>query len=138
VEAQALLPVMKTDVTIEWGSERCVVLDCKFYADSFTQSFGQPRLKSDNLYQMSAYLHHHPFRAKGVPMHGVLLYPAVGANFLHHYDFMGQRLTIASVDLSQRWQSIHDRLLQVVGTAECPERASILKQGMTLEPSLEV
>lgn len=82
-------------------------------------------------------------------MHGVLLYPAVGADFLHHYDFMGHRLTVASVDLSERWQSIHDRLLQVVRTTERPKRASTaelvdldvelvktrsLKQGMTQEP----
>ena len=77
-EAQALLPVMKTDVTLEWGNERCVVLDCKCYANSFTQSFDQAKLKSGNLYQIAAYLHHHPHRSNGVPMHGVLLYPAVG------------------------------------------------------------
>ena len=148
-EAQALLPVMKTDVTLEWGNERCVVLDCKFYANSFTQSFDQAKLKSANLYQIAAYLHHHPYRSKGVPMHGVLLYPAVGADFLHHYDFMGHRLTVASVDLLERWQTIHDRLLQVVRTTERPERAATaelvdldaelvmtqsLKQGMTQRP----
>jgi len=123
-EAQALLPVMKTDVTLEWGDERCVVLDCKFYANSFTQSFDQAKLKSENLYQMAAYLHHHPHRSRGVPMYGVLLYPAVGDNFLHHYDFMGHRLTIASLDLRERWQSIHDRLLQVAKTTVCPDRAA--------------
>lgn len=113
-EAQALLPIMKTDVTIEWGAERCMVLDCKFYADSFTESFDQSRLKSHNLYQMAAYLHHHPMRAAGGAMHGVLLYPTVEADFLHQYDFMGHRLTIASVDLGERWQSIHERLLEIV------------------------
>lgn len=124
-EAQALLPVMKTDVTLEWGNERCVVLDCKFYANSFTQSFDQAKLVSDNLYQIAAYLHHHPHRSKGVPMHGVLLYPAVEADFLHHYDFMGHRLTIASVDLSEDWQTIHDRLLQVVLPIDFAKRAAI-------------
>jgi 5-methylcytosine-specific restriction endonuclease McrBC regulatory subunit McrC len=109
---------MKTDVTIEWGEERCVVLDCKFYANSFTQSFDQAKLKSDNLYQIAAYLHHHPLRSKGVPMHGVLLYPTVDADFLHHYDFMGHRLTVASLDLSERWQSIHERLLEVIRSTE--------------------
>jgi 5-methylcytosine-specific restriction endonuclease McrBC regulatory subunit McrC len=105
---------MKTDVTIEWGAERCLVLDCKFYANSFAESFDQTRLKSENLYQMAAYLHHHPARAAGGAMHGVLLYPTVEADFLHQYDFMGHRLTIASVDLGQRWQIIHERLLEVV------------------------
>lgn len=112
--AQALLPIMKTDVTIEWGAERCLVLDCKFYANSFAESFDQTKLKSENLYQMAAYLHHHPARAAGGAMHGVLLYPTVEADFLHQYDFMGHRLTIASVDLGQRWQSIHGRLLEIV------------------------
>lgn len=113
-EAQALLPGMVTDVTIEWGDERCVVLDCKFYENSFTERFDQMRLKSENLYQMAAYLHHHPLRAKGGTMHGVLLYPTVEADFLHEYDFMGHRLMIASVDLGQRWQGIHERLLEIV------------------------
>ncbi len=113
-EAQALLPRMETDVTIEWGEERCLVLDCKFYENSFSERFDQTRLKSGNLYQMAAYLHHHPVRTKGGTMHGVLLYPTVEADFLHQYDFIGHRLTIASVDLGQRWQNIHERLLEVV------------------------
>lgn len=122
-EAQALLPLMKTDVTIEWGSERCMVLDCKFYGSSFTQSFDQQKLKSENLYQMAAYLHHHPFRAAGGAMHGVLLYPTVESDFLHHYHFMGHRLTVASLDLGQPWKAIHQRLLQVVESAGLPNDA---------------
>jgi 5-methylcytosine-specific restriction enzyme subunit McrC len=105
---------MKTDVTIEWGRERCVVLDCKFYGSSFTQSFDKEKLKSVNLYQMAAYLHHHPFRAMGREMHGVLLYPTVKSDFIHQYDFMGHRLTVASVDLGKPWNDIHQRLLEVV------------------------
>lgn len=137
-EAQALMPLMKTDVTLEWGNERCVVLDCKFYANSFTQSFPKSKLKlnSSNLYQIAAYLHHHPHRSEGVPMHGVLLYPAVGADFLHHYDFMGHRLTIASVDLGENWQSIHDRLLHVVRATERPEPATTAKQFADLDAEL--
>lgn len=116
-EAQALLPIMRTDVTLVWGTERCLVLDCKFYTHSFTKWHNKDSIDSSHLCQIAAYLHHHPLRARGAAMHGVLLYPAVDANFLHQYDFMGHRLTVASVDLSQRWQTIHDRLLQVVQTA---------------------
>jgi 5-methylcytosine-specific restriction enzyme subunit McrC len=124
-EAQALLPIMRTDVTIEWGDERCVVLDCKFYENSFTERYDKNRIKSENLYQIAAYLHHHPSRAKGGAMHGVLLYPTIEADFLHQYDFMGHRLTIASVDLGLHWQSIHKRLLEIVSQSvgkkkECP------------------
>jgi 5-methylcytosine-specific restriction enzyme subunit McrC len=116
-QAQALLPSMKTDVTIEWGAERCMILDCKFYADSFSTFFDQARLNSSNLYQIAAYLHHHQIKFKGGIMYGVLLYPTVDVDFLHQYDFMGHRLTVASVDLGQRWQSIHERLLQIITTA---------------------
>ena len=105
-----------------------MVLDCKFYGTSFTQSFDQEKLKSDNLYQMAAYLHHHPFRAMGGAMHGVLLYPTVASDFLHHYDFIGHRLTVASVDLGKPWKSIHHRLLQVVGSADFPSKATAASQ----------
>jgi 5-methylcytosine-specific restriction enzyme subunit McrC len=136
-EAQSLIPVMKTDVTIEWGDERCVVLDCKFYENSFTESFDQLKLKSANLYQIAAYLHHHPHRAKGVPMHGILLYPCVEASFSHQYRFMSHRLTVASVDLDKQWQTIHSRLLEIVGSSICvqspasppPETVPVVRQG---------
>ncbi len=121
MEAQALLPLMKTDVTIDWGGGHCTVLDCKFYEHSFTRSFGEPKLDSGNLYQMAAYLHHHPLRALGGAMHGVLLYPAVDGNFLHHYDFMGHHLTVASVDLGQAWPDIHARLLNVIRWPHSPQ-----------------
>jgi 5-methylcytosine-specific restriction enzyme subunit McrC len=113
-EAHSLLPLMKTDVTIEWGQERCVILDCKFYSNSFTEYFEKEKLKSANLYQIAAYLHHHPLRKRGASMNGILLYPTVDADFLHQYDFMGHRLTIASVNLTQKWQIIHERLLEVI------------------------
>ena len=115
--AAALLPVMKTDVTIEWGGSRCLVLDCKYYTRSFCLSYEKPRLHSAHLYQISAYLHHHPLRAKGAAMHGVLLYPAVDVHFLHHYDFQGHRLTVASLDLARPWEQIHHRLMEVIETA---------------------
>jgi 5-methylcytosine-specific restriction enzyme subunit McrC len=116
-EARALLPIMKTDVSIDLGDGRCIVLDCKFYANCFAQSFDQDRLNSDNLYQIAAYLSHHPSRSSGAKMYGVLLYPTVDADFLHQYDFVGDRLTVASVNLNQGWQSIHERLLQIVNEA---------------------
>jgi len=121
-EAQSLVPIMKTDITVEWGTERCLIVDCKFYGDSFAWSYDQARLESPNLYQISAYLHHHPHRASGARMHGLLLYPTVELDFLHEFDFMGHRLTVASVDLNQPWQGIHERLLQIVNVAGCTAR----------------
>lgn len=113
-EAKALLPVMETDVTIEWADGSCLVLDCKCYGSSFALSYGKPKLHSSNLYQMAAYMHHHPLRVPDAKICGVLLYPAVNAHFLHLYDFMGRRLSVASVDLNQRWENIHARLLEIV------------------------
>lgn len=116
-EAKALLPTMNTDVTIEWADGSCLVLDCKCYGNSFALSYGQPRIHSANLYQMAAYMHHHPMRVPDAKICGVLLYPAVNAHFLHQYDFMGRRLSVASVDLNQRWEQIHARLLEIVHRA---------------------
>ncbi len=116
-EAQALLPKMKTDIAVEWGTNCCLVIDCKFYQNSFTYSFDKVRLISDHLYQIAAYLHHHPMGANGGKIYGCLLYPTVNDDFFHQYDFMGHRLTVATVDLGQRWQDIHERLLEIADVA---------------------
>lgn len=121
----ALLPTMKTDVCIEWPEGRCLVLDCKYYEHALTTGqYGEARLRSSALYQMAAYLQHHP-RARaggGAEVHGLLLYPQVQADFLHRYDFMGRQLTVASLDLARPWQEIHERLLHVVAVASLGER----------------
>lgn len=113
VGAEALLPEMRTDITLV-GASRRLILDCKFYHETLSGYFGSERLKSGNLYQMYAYVKNQSRKPGWETCEGLLLYPAIDETVEASFTLDGNRLHAATVDLNQSWQSIHERLVSLI------------------------
>lgn len=56
------MPTMNTDVTLSDASHT-IIIECKWTPTTLQITHGAQRLRSEHLYQLNAYLHHHPRRA---------------------------------------------------------------------------
>ena len=99
-----LLPRMQTDISaVRPGEYR--IIDAKFYRDTLSSFFDAEKVHSGNLYQMSSYL----MNAKaigGVQAAGMLIYPKVDRELREHYEILGRKVSLCTVDLQAPWQSI--------------------------------
>lgn len=112
-EALALLPVMRTDVSL-WSQEKRIILDCKFYANAMSGRFGADKLHAPNLYQLYAYLRNAERDLQWKGADGVLLYPAVSSQFDHQFVVEEHSIRIVSIDLDLPWSQIHENLLSII------------------------
>lgn len=103
-----MLPRMEGDVLLT-RPDRRILIECKY--TSATDS--TRTLSSAHLYQLHTYLGHLAGDGGSAPR-GVLLYPRVGARLALDYQLLGQHLSVRTLDLAQRWQGIHQDLLQLV------------------------
>jgi len=115
-----LMPTMNTDLTIEWtDSKRKLILDCKYYKSAFTnRSFGDKdytRFKTENLYQVFAYLINKRETPGWENVEGILLYPTTTEDFHEQLTFLDQhKMQICSINLNQDWQSIETDLIGIL------------------------
>jgi len=116
---KAFLPAMYTDVVLR-GANRCVILDAKYYRESFQSRFGRDKIRSEHLYQILSYLQNFGTPA-GATMEGMLLYPTVHQDFDLQYVILGFPVRVCSIDLDQPWTAIRDRLLAIVGPTSVAE-----------------
>jgi 5-methylcytosine-specific restriction enzyme subunit McrC len=110
---QSLLPTLNTDVELSKGNE-LTILDCKFYHDAFTNNRDTQRFKTPNLYQLYAYVMNRQIKEPELNISGMLLYPEVQESFCHRFMLQGHPMCIASINLKQPWQGIHDDLISLV------------------------
>lgn len=113
-----LLPKMRTDVTLR-SNTRKIVLDAKFYSNTLSSYYGSQKLHSTNLYQLYSYLRNLEESSDDVlnrNCEGVLLYPTTQKEVDESFMLGSHKVHIATVDLNQDWRSIHNRLLQIVGS----------------------
>ncbi|MGJ8649504.1 MAG: 5-methylcytosine restriction system specificity protein McrC [Opitutaceae bacterium] len=115
---KALLPTLNTDVELRSGNA-LTIMDCKFYHDAFTNNRDTQRFKTANLYQLYAYIMNRQLKEPELKISGMLLYPETEESFCHRFKLQGHAMCIASINLSQPWQEIHDDLLALV--SEQPE-----------------
>ncbi len=107
-----LLPKMMTDVTLRSG-HRTVVIECK-YTPSLLQPgrYGDLKLRSSHLYQLSAYLR--TMESNGGPdahADGILLYPAARITLDERFVLHGHAVRVKTLDLHQHWTHIESELL---------------------------
>ena len=75
VMGDARLPTMRTDVYLE-SSERRIILDTKYYVEALQEHHGTASFRSDNLYQLFAYLRNNAVANPEIAApDGILLYP---------------------------------------------------------------
>lgn len=114
-ETDGFLPVMETDISITSRiTGRKIIIDTKYYKEAFSYKMNVKKLKSENLYQIFAYLKNNKYDGCE-KCEGILLYPTVVEDFEHSYVIQGHKVSVRSINLNQDWQKIHNDLLAIVG-----------------------
>ena len=103
------IPTMNTDVELKRDNV-LTILDCKYYKDAFTNNWGTQRYKTPNLYQLYAYMMNKQIECPDLEISGMLLYPEVNQSFTDRFKLQGHPVAIASINLNQSWQNIHEDL----------------------------
>jgi 5-methylcytosine-specific restriction enzyme subunit McrC len=115
----ALTPMMDTDVSIEekLPPYRRVVIDTKYSISTLTSTpFGGKKFKSENLYQIYAYLRtQEHLSERHCNASGILLYPKTSEDVDSEMRVQGHSIRIATVNLADEWPNIETRLLALVG-----------------------
>ncbi len=106
------VPELKTDVTIH-SDNRVIIMDAKYYSEALTRSFGSFKYRRDHLSQLMDYLRAAKAR-HSKPVNGILLYPTTSQKIYDRGEIEGFDITVATIDLSQDWNGIHDCLLEII------------------------
>jgi 5-methylcytosine-specific restriction enzyme subunit McrC len=108
------LPAMRTDIYLE-NVDRRIIIDTKYYADALQQHHGSPSFRSNNLYQLFAYLRNDAVAEPDLPIaEGVLLYPQVQHTLDASYVVHGHQVRLATVNLAASWPEIETRLAELL------------------------
>jgi 5-methylcytosine-specific restriction enzyme subunit McrC len=103
-----LLPRMQTDISaVRPGEYR--IIDAKFYSHTLSSFFDAEKVHSGNLYQMSSYL----MNAKAIgdtQASGMLIYPKVDRELREHYEILGRKVSVCTINLNAPWQSIDQEI----------------------------
>ncbi|MCY4542808.1 MAG: hypothetical protein OXB95_10530 [Rhodobacteraceae bacterium] len=112
------IPSMFADVVLE-SAERRIILDTKYYKDALSpgRGSGAGKLKSENLYQLLAYLRNRQATCPQGGRHdGILLYPQVDNEPLRaRIRLEGFWIQARTVNLHQDWRLIHNEMLETIG-----------------------
>ncbi|MBY0147771.1 McrC family protein [Neobacillus niacini] len=110
---QSLLPVMKTDISLtHMNRHEKIVMDAKFYKNTFQENYGKSTFHSHNLYQMFTYLMHQP---KELNLRGILIYPFNGVD-VDESLLWDSRMTmeVMTLNLNDSWKDIYNKLMSIV------------------------
>jgi 5-methylcytosine-specific restriction enzyme subunit McrC len=108
------LPTMETDISVR-SSDRTLIIDTKFYKETFQKYYDRQSIHSPNLYQVFSYLKNLELREGPDGMaDGMLLYPVVEKPIRLEYRLSGHSVRINTLDLSADWQDIRRELLSFV------------------------
>jgi 5-methylcytosine-specific restriction enzyme subunit McrC len=113
--AKKYLPVMQTDITIR-SKEKTWVIDTKYYKEVFSaRENWNEKIKSENLYQMFAYLKNLDKKGgQDAKAEGILLYPTTSEDVRLSYAMQGHKVRICTVNLATEWGKIHEELLGLI------------------------
>lgn len=112
-----LVPQMITDISIKskWDPKNILIIDTKFHQSTLAGRFMTQRVKSDNLYQIYAYLrtqeHQGPEYKESK---GVLLYPTVAYEVDEFMHMQGHEIRVVTLNLTDPWEQIESRLLELI------------------------
>lgn len=110
------LPRMETDISVRSRlSGKTLIIDTKFYKDTFTKRWDKESIHSAHLYQLFAYLKNLEFRGTGdSEADGMLLYPVVERSVKLDYQLQNHRLTVRTLNLAAHWSELRNELLDVI------------------------
>ncbi len=107
------LPTMETDISVRnVKTGKTLIIDAKFYRETFQKYYDRETIHSGNLYQLYAYLKNLEARG-GMDGHasGMLLYPVVERSVRQTYQLPGHSIQICTVNLAANWKEIHQELM---------------------------
>jgi 5-methylcytosine-specific restriction enzyme subunit McrC len=111
----SFLPKMQTDISLE-GKNKKIIVDTKYYRDALTEHYDKEKIKSENMYQMFAYLKNIETTSKvNRNCAGILLYPSVTKQFDISVTIKGHDISFKTINLNQEWPNIEKDLLAVIG-----------------------
>ena len=84
-----------------------------------TVNYNKEKIRSGNLYQLFSYLinQENERDAKTKTATGILLYPAVEAEYDLRFQYQLHEIQIRTVNLNNNWRNISRRLKNIIGTA---------------------
>ena len=112
VSDRSWLPETKTDVVLRKPSQG-LVIETKYYAQSYQVNWGRRAIISSPLYQFLTYMRHLQSSYSAKP-DGMLLYAKAGQDYAMDYEIAGDRVMVRTLDLNQEWEKIHRDLLALV------------------------
>ncbi|GAB2481095.1 5-methylcytosine-specific restriction endonuclease system specificity protein McrC [Alkalibacterium psychrotolerans] len=111
------LPRMETDVVLENKNE-VIIIDAKFYKDgAFSNKIGNSYThRSNNLYQMYAYMNNWEQTKPFKKIRGILVYaqPDESTIVSDSHVISGKKLDIITLNLNQEWRYIEEKLHSIV------------------------
>jgi 5-methylcytosine-specific restriction enzyme subunit McrC len=108
------LPLMQTDITLENNKSK-IIIDAKFYKETFKSNRGKVKINSGNLFQLFSYLVSQ--QSKNVQSQyatGLLIYPTIAVEYDLAYKFENHHIFIKTINLNQNWKFIYQRLLEII------------------------
>jgi len=112
----SLLPKMQTDITLE-APDHKLIIDTKYYKKTLSIHYDTEKFHSNNLYQIHSYLvnlERDDRNPNNATCDGMLLYPTVQKEIDSSFQMGVHKVHVASVDLSQDWSLINNRLLSLI------------------------
>jgi 5-methylcytosine-specific restriction enzyme subunit McrC len=113
----AILPTMRTDITLEHRarSERTVI-DTKFTNALVNGYAGTPRLRSEYIYQIYAYLRSQEKEddPPSLTASGTLLHPAIHRGLDESVTIQNHRIRFVTIDLTMSAVSIREALIHLI------------------------
>jgi 5-methylcytosine-specific restriction enzyme subunit McrC len=112
--AMRYLPEMRTDVCLI-SPHRKIILDCKYYRETLQKHHQKASLKSENLYQIFAYVKNKEIDPGWEVCEGMLLYPVVDQTLKLTFEIQGHLCHVSTINLNQDWQYIEKDMLNIIG-----------------------
>ena len=108
-----MLPVMQSDIILQYG-RTALIIDAKYYGQTLQVYHDKPKVHSNNLYQIFAYVKNMDidFGEKPHEVSGMLLYAKTKENIQPDcsYQMSGNKISVKTLDLNQRFPKLVEQL----------------------------
>jgi 5-methylcytosine-specific restriction enzyme subunit McrC len=119
---------MNTDTSL-LSDDRVIIIECKWTAETLQRG----KLRSDHLYQLSAYMRHHRHSGSPASVEGLLLYPLIDKPVDVVVRVGQQKLRVCTIDFTTDWSGVHRQLCELL---EDPS-SSLMSQTAVARPEYQ-
>jgi len=112
-----LVPRMLTDISIKSkrNPKKIMIIDTKFHHSTLNKHYDAEHIKSENLYQIYAYLRTQEHRGSEYKeARGILLYPTISHEVNESMHIQGHEIKVVTLNLSESWEQIESRLIELI------------------------